>query len=118
MAWGVAFTADGLQLISAGQDGAVCVWESESGLQVRSLGGLGSSATSVACSANGRWVAAGSAVGEVAVWDLAAADAQVLLLAGHTDYVTCVAFSADGRMLAAGGYDETVRLWMMAVPGA
>ena len=118
MAWGVAFTADGLQLISAGQDGAVCVWESESGLQVRPLGGLGSSATSVACSANGRWVAAGSAVGEVAVWDLAAADAQVLLLAGHTDYVTCVAFSADGRMLAAGGYDETVRLWTMAVPGA
>ncbi len=73
---------------------------------------------SVAFSADGRWLASGSAgelsnSGTVRVWDMNDLSSPPRVLSGHEDWVTSVAFSADGRWLASGSDDCTVRVWDM-----
>jgi WD40 repeat protein/transcriptional regulator with XRE-family HTH domain len=65
---------------------------------------------SVACSPNGKLLAAGTARGEIHVWHIP--DGTLLLtLRGHAIWVRSVAFSPDGQLLASGSEDRTVRLW-------
>src|SRR5439155_15467766 len=65
---------------------------------------------SVALSQDGKWLAAGTANGEVRVWDANNAEA-VLVLSGHTEWVRSVAFSPDGKCIASGSEDKTIRIW-------
>jgi WD40 repeat protein len=66
--------------------------------------------TTVALSANGAVLAAGTPTGEVRIWRTA--DRTLLIAAhGHASMVWGVALSADGRLLISGGEDGTVGLW-------
>jgi WD40 repeat protein/DNA-binding CsgD family transcriptional regulator/transcriptional regulator with XRE-family HTH domain len=66
--------------------------------------------TTVALSADGAVLLAGTSTGQVSLWCLA--DRTLLAtLEGHTGAVWAVAMSADGRLLASGGTDGAVRLW-------
>ncbi len=66
--------------------------------------------TSVALSADGACLAAGTTMGEVCLWRVA--DHTLLLAAqGHSAGVVSVALGADGQLVASGGYDRTVKLW-------
>src|SRR5258708_319305 len=64
----------------------------------------------VAFSPDGQFLAAGSANGEVGVWQVARWK-QIMTLSGHIGWVWSVAFSPDGARLASGGDDGTVELW-------
>jgi WD40 repeat protein len=66
--------------------------------------------TSVAFSADGRSVAAGTWADGPLLWDVATGAAQAELN-GHTGQVASIAFSPDGRTLATGATDRTLRLW-------
>ncbi len=67
-------------------------------------------ATTLALSANGKWLAAG--VGNrVVVRDVSAKDAPVIAtLEGHKDVIQSLAWNSDGTRLAAGGY-RSVLVW-------
>ncbi len=65
---------------------------------------------SVAFSPDGRHLAAGTANGEIRLWDLQE-DQQLPPLIGHTDWVKRLAFSPDSTMLLSGSVDQTVRVW-------
>ncbi|HLG61217.1 MAG TPA: NB-ARC domain-containing protein [Ktedonosporobacter sp.] len=68
---------------------------------------------SVAFSPDMQLLAAGTANGEVELWQLP--DGTPLqTLQGHTDWVRSVVFSPDGQMIASGSDDQTVRLWEIA----
>ncbi len=69
--------------------------------------------TSVALSAAGEYLAAGTDTGDVCLWRVAD---RTLLLAvrGHSSPVADVALSADGRLVASGSFDGTVKLWEAA----
>jgi WD40 repeat protein/transcriptional regulator with XRE-family HTH domain len=66
--------------------------------------------TSVALSAVGTLLVAGTPTGDVRVWR--AADRTLLqTMQGHSGMVWCVAVSADGGLVASGADDQTVKLW-------
>ena len=68
------------------------------------------SVLSVALSPDGKLLAAGTANGEVRIWQM---ENRRLLhtCKGHTDWVRSIAFSTDGKILASGSHDRTIRLW-------
>ncbi len=65
---------------------------------------------SLAFSPDGTHLAAGTATGEVRIWQ-AKTGQPVLTCRGHSNWVQSIAFSPDGRLLASGSTDRTIRLW-------
>jgi transcriptional regulator with XRE-family HTH domain len=122
---GVAISADGQLLASAGEDGAICVWSFDpastpvspfgpdaatSGQLVARLHGHDSAVLSTAMSPAGDLLLSGGLDGTVRVWDPLAG--QVLAtLDGHSGPVLGVALTADGQLLASCSQDGTVRQW-------
>ena len=64
---------------------------------------------SVALRPDGQLLAAGTANGEVRLWD--ARGKLLQTLRGHANRVRTVNFSPDGRLLVSGSEDQAVRIW-------
>jgi WD40 repeat protein len=109
----LVFAKDGKALITGGNDGTVCLWETDSGkLRRRLLGHCGPVET-VALSTDGQTVASGSDDHTVRLWD-AARGKEKCTRVGHQGLIQTAAFSPDGRLLATASHDRTVRLWETA----
>jgi WD40 repeat protein len=104
----VAFSADGVTLAAAGEDGVARTYSADTGAAWETFRGGGAAATALACVGPGS-VLHGSGDGSVVAWDLAAAWTLDRQLGGgdssspFADRVTTLSFSADGRLLATGG---------------
>ena len=123
-ATGVAFSADGRQLIALGVGGE-SVWDVESaraivGAPPRPMRSSGDPTDTliddalsrgVAASPDGRFAARGRGK-NVEVWDLQNGR-HVAALAGHLSDVTSLTYAAGGRLLVSGGRDGAVRLWSL-----
>jgi len=112
---GVAFSRDGEQLVSAGGDGTVKIWNSRTGEPIRIIPKAHTdSVVSVAFHPDGKHVASRGADLWVKVWDLTAPDHPVwkeqcdAVRKFGTAYT--IAFSTDGRLLATGT-DGVVKAW-------
>jgi WD40 repeat protein/serine/threonine protein kinase len=108
---GVALTASGHLALTCSRDGAVRVWDTDSGECARRLehrSGLGPAA--VAVSADGAVAASGSEDGSVRVWHLGTGR-ELASFAAHAGGVRGVALAPDGRLLLTAGDDGAVRLW-------
>jgi WD40 repeat protein len=97
----VAFSRDGRQLLAAGKDGGVYLWDASGKSPPRLLGSHPSGAMAVAWSPDGRRAASVGLDQAVRVWDVAAGT-EVHALLGHYGHVYSVAFSPDGKWLASG----------------
>jgi WD40 repeat protein len=111
------YSADGAQILTAGGDGTVKIWDAATGALVRELrkGGARLRYYIVATSPGNRLIAAIDAKGEVAhVWD-ATAGAPIAEIRNDGLESSSLAFSPDGRWLATtGGNDVHVldaRTW-------
>lgn len=69
--------------------------------------------TSVALSADGALLAAGTIAGEVCLWRVADRS-PLLAVRGHSGPIFGVALSGDGRLVAGSSFDGMVRLWEVA----
>ncbi len=79
---------DGQQIVSAGDDGTVRIWDAASGTAVRSLEGhTRSGSWSAAYSPDGKQIVSAGADGTVRIWDVASG-AAVRSLEGHAGYVS------------------------------
>jgi WD40 repeat protein/DNA-binding Xre family transcriptional regulator len=68
----------------------------------------------IACSPDGRLLAAGEPYGDIRVWDIA--DSQTLWTCRrHTSWVMFMAWSPNGEMLASAGSDCTIMLWNASI---
>ncbi|MEC9367988.1 MAG: hypothetical protein VX871_04780 [Pseudomonadota bacterium] len=117
------FTRSG-QLISAGDDKVIRVWDMESGLTLRtlrghSLEGASGKIYALALSPDGRYLAVGGRMRDgagdhpVRIYDFASGHI-VALLRGHSDAVLHLDFSPDGTKLASASADDTAIVWDIA----
>ena len=66
--------------------------------------------TSLAVSADGRFLVSGSEDYTVRVWNMQERREECMLK-GHTEVVSSVAVSADGRLIVSGSWDNTIKVW-------
>jgi len=106
----VAFSRNGMQIVSGSGDGTVRVWDASTGAELNVLKGHTGPVKSVVFSRDGMWIVSGSADKTLRVWD-ASTGVELNILEGHTNWVNSVAFSRDGTQIVSGSDDETVRVW-------
>lgn len=113
----VAFTPDGRQLVTAGDDGLVLVWAADGPAERRKplarLTGHQGKILQVAVSGDGRLAASAGWDARIGLWSLDP-PGPLAMFDGHDGPVNAVAFSQDGARLYSAGYDGTVRLWDVA----
>ncbi len=106
----VAWSPDGVHIVSAGEDKTAQVWEAASGNHLFTYTGHTDRVNAVAWSPDGKLIASASSDASVQVWE---ADTGIYLYtcSGHTQRVNAVAWSPDGKFIASASDDKTVRLW-------
>ncbi|MDT3438727.1 P-loop NTPase fold protein [Pseudofrankia sp. BMG5.37] len=106
----LAVTPDGRQIITGGDDGAVRLWDRESGAVQGVLTGHTGQVLAVAVTPDGQQIITGGGDGVVRLWDRESG-AEQGVLTGHTDRVFAVVVTPDGRQIVTGGDDGLVRVW-------
>jgi WD40 repeat protein len=109
-----SISPDGRFLATAtGDTDRVRLWDVATRHEIARFKGGADSVISVAFSADGKTVAAGTFDGVIQLWNVASGQ-QAGILQGHITFVNSLAFSPDGSALVSGGMDNTLRLWKAA----
>ncbi len=106
----ISYSPDGKQIASAGLDGTVKLWNTQTGQFLSSLRGHAGGVLGVSFGPDGKQIASASKDQTVKVWD-ARTGKEVLSCKGHSGWVTDVSFSPDGKQIASASADNTVRVW-------
>lgn len=113
--YAAAFYADGMSLATAGWDGTVRIFETDTLRPLRVLLGDGRALSHITVSGDGSHVSSRpfGVPNEWFTWDANLSDPRVLR--GHSSYVYAVAVSPDGQRLASGGWyrssEAELRTW-------
>ncbi len=112
---GVAYSADGRWLVTAGVDHVVRAFPLVGGKigPPVEFAGHTRTVTAVAIDPTSTRIASASDDEQIRVWDLARRKLE-RVLQGHGNGVLAVAFSPDGGRLVSGSVDRTVRVWNLA----
>lgn len=105
----VVFSPDGKNLASIAWDQTVRVWNPATGEQKKSYSLTNGYPKSVAFSADGQRICAGSSSGEIYVWDMRS-DA-LSILTEHKDEVGFLLAGKEPHTLISASADTTVKLW-------
>jgi WD40 repeat protein len=118
----IAFTPDAKQLVSAGDDKVIRIWDWREGVTIRTIRGLVGTGDegkiyALALSPDGRWLAVGGwlsgtleEICAIRLYDFTTGN-LVALLKGHSNVVFGLAFSPDGKRLISGSGDNTAIIW-------
>lgn len=109
----LAFVRDNEVLVAAYDDGAVNLWNTETGALISTMTSSKESLGTMAASPDGQWLAFSVDPNAVQIWD-AKENKAVAKLSGHTAPVMRLVFSADGKQLVSVDRDSGVILWDMA----
>ncbi len=109
----VVYNPSGTFLASGGNDGAIKLWNTSTGEQVRALLGHTSTVTSISISSNGNYLASGSDDKSIRLWDTNSGQLiNSFSLSGSSN--NTVVFSPDNKILATTGNDGIIRIWEIA----
>jgi WD40 repeat protein len=109
------FSRDGHYVLTGDADGAVKIWEADTGILKKSFYGHVLGVYSVAWSPNGRYIASGSWDNTIKIWDAdISSGTRELNSLRHENEVYSVAFSPDSRLLVSSSPDKTIRIWDVA----
>ena len=109
-----AFSPDGKQLATIGDNGTTIIWDTNTGKELLRLPGTTKPSDlytdqRIAYSPDGKLLAACDS-NQLKVYDPDSGE-LIMALSGHEGDVLSVAFSLDGRYLATGSGDTIVRIW-------
>ncbi|KAJ1478378.1 quinon protein alcohol dehydrogenase-like superfamily [Baffinella frigidus] len=109
----LAFSPCGQRFATGGEDGAVIVWDSQTGeAGQRMQGGAGRAIWTVSFSADGARLASGNDDCSIRVWDVATGGLLRTIPAAHDGFLVAVCFSpTDNRILASAGASSQTHLW-------
>jgi WD40 repeat protein len=102
-------------IASASADRDIRLWEADTGITRRILGGHERLIRSVAWSPDGRTIASGSDDETIRLWSAGTGE-NIVVLGDNHDRVTCVAWSPDGTRLACSYDDATIQFWEALAP--
>jgi len=109
--YGIEWSRDGQQLISASNDNTVRFWNSSTGCQVgQPCTGHTHWICSLAIASDGSFIATASYDKTVRVWSTKTHQ-QIGQPLEHSNAVQCVAISTNGGLLASGAWDGNLYLW-------
>ena len=106
----IALYPDGRTAVNSSQDGAMRVWDLESGALVRSYQRQEGPLSALVLVGVGRALFAVDQT--IKLWDLDS-DAELLALKGHAGLVTSLAVTADCRRAVSASRDGTIRMWCL-----
>lgn len=107
----VSFSPDGRWLAAVGGTPEATVFDLESNVPPRKLP-CGSRCLSIAFSSDSRWLAVGTLLRNVCLWETSPASTrQPVTLAGSPSFIAAVNFSRDTRTVVAVGTGWAVRRW-------
>jgi WD40 repeat protein len=102
----LAFSPDGLTLVSANYDNDVRIWKTQSGELVRKIESFTGAMFAAAFTPDGTQLVMGGLDETVYIFD-AKTYGLKRALKGHGETILALAISPDGRMLVTGGFDVT-----------
>lgn len=103
-------SSSGRRALAGGENGALCLWDVDKGLEPQRLKGHTGWVQCVAMSSDGSRAVSSSTDSTVRVWNVDSAQ-ELHRLNGHKQGAIRAAFSADGKHVVTGEYDGTVHLW-------
>ncbi|NDJ75022.1 MAG: protein kinase [Chloroflexi bacterium] len=106
----IALVPDGSALLSAGEDGALILWDTESGEKIRAFEPVEAQLTAAVIDPSGRWVVTHSSDFTLRVWDVQTG--AVLHTASTINVDGALAWSADGNTLYFSG-GPRIDVWDM-----
>ncbi len=106
----VALSPDGRQMLSGGHDNVLRLWDTGTGLLLRTFDAQTASINAVAFSPDGRQILTAGDDNRVRLWDVVTGQPIEIMFA-HAAPVTSAAFSPDGRQVLSGSRDKTLKLW-------
>ncbi|CAE6418769.1 unnamed protein product, partial [Rhizoctonia solani] len=108
----IAFSPDGQKFASGSEDGALIVWDANTGEKLfEVLRAHSWNVRSIAFSPDGSQIASGSGDCTIRLWSSHTGLPLREPFEGHTDAVPAAVFSPSGSLLASGSQDRTVRVW-------
>jgi WD40 repeat protein len=105
----LAFSPDEGTLATGSWDGAIKLWDVESG-SLRWTNCQTNNIQRLAFAPDGRMLASSGADADIQLLD-ARSGTHLRTLSGHSGTVYALAWSPDGSLLASGGFDTNIRLW-------
>jgi len=105
----LSFSPDGRALATASWDGAIKLWDIESG-DLLWTSWHTNSIHCIAFTPDGRTLASSGVDAVIQIWDTESGT-YLQTLSGHSGPVFALAWSPDGSLLASGGLDGDIRLW-------
>jgi RNA polymerase sigma factor (sigma-70 family) len=106
----LVFAPDGRWVAGAGRE-SVCIWDTATGRRLRELPASGQT---IACSKDGKLLAASLGNGSIAVWNTATGKQTAELRQGNADRFFSIAFTADDTGLVTLSESRRVCHWDLA----